>query len=486
MNVRLLVSPNGVMAKASNRQGKILRLAVWLASLMSLMVAACDNCNAPLSEHKGHYENMTREEAEGLVKKKPSVVPEYALTEKVILGSDLVSDFGLKNTAIPKAILDAGADIIIIGSQMANEGLESHLFAKFSEKMAPYKSRIKVLSTDMPMIPSTWARDWAPIAAVTSDKKSVLLDFNYYNERPTDDYTPTLIAQETKGFTRLSVPMYLEGGNLLTTSDGTCLTTERTVEANNVTPKSYIVDDQGAVVGEEGSAPVLSGQKIIQGFRYFDRYGTPRIRTDEIILSRADIETALKEAAGCSRVVIFTKLPYESTGHVDMWAKTLTDKIILVSAMDPKALSSLSDKKLKSIASEMGDFLNQRAKDLSDLGFEVVRIPMPLPHVKNGPFAEKDREEYGFRSYTNSLLLSTKKGRFILLPHYEKGLVTNTRAINDEHFSYPDQDRLKDIETEVNAIYSKLGFTVVSLNADQLVAYGGAIHCATMQLPAPQ
>jgi len=71
---------------------------------------------------------MTREEAKGILKKKPTVIPEYALTEKVILGSDLVSDFGFKNTAIPQAILDAGADIVIIGSQMARDGLDSHQF----------------------------------------------------------------------------------------------------------------------------------------------------------------------------------------------------------------------------------------------------------------------------------------------------------------------------------------------------------------------
>jgi agmatine/peptidylarginine deiminase len=427
---------------------------------------------------------MSEKDAARIIAKKPHVLPEYELTEKVILGMDLVSDFGFHNTDLPKSILDAGADILIIGSEMSSDGLDSQIFKQFSEKMASYKTRIDVLSSDMAMFPSTWARDWAPITAKANDQRPVLLDFNYYNERPTDDYAPTLIALKNKEVERLSVPLYLEGGNLLATADGMCLTTERTIEANSALPKAYIVDENGMVLGEEGSAPVLEKQKVVHGYRFFDRYGIPKIRTDEISLTRAEVVDLLQKSAGCKRVVIVPKMPYETTGHIDMWAKALSDKIMLVSAMDSEVINRLKDKKLKSVATEVANYLDQRAEELSDLGFEVVRIPMPMPHFKNGSSVESGKEEYGFRSYTNALILSTHQGRSILVPHYEKGRSTQARGSEEKNFPYPDQDQLKAMELKVTATYSKFGFKVISVQADELLAYGGAIHCATMQLPA--
>lgn len=427
---------------------------------------------------------MTNEDAARIIAKKPHILPEYELTERVIIGLDLVSDYGFHNTDLPKSILDAGADILIIGSEMSSDGLESPMLENFSKKMAAYKARINVLASDMPMFPTTWARDWAPITAKAEDQKRVLLDFNYYNERPTDDYAPTLIALKNKEVERLSVPLYLEGGNLLATRDGMCLTTERTIEANSALPKAYIVDENGMVLGEEGSAPVLEKQKIVHGYRYFDRYGVPKIRTDEISLTRTEISDLLKKSAGCKQVVIVPKMPYETTGHIDMWAKALSDKIMLVSAIDSEVINRLKDKKLKSVATEVADYLDLRAEELSDLGFEVVRIPMPVPHFKNASSLESGKEEYGFRSYTNSLILSTHQGRSILVPHYEKGRPTQARGSEEKDFPYPDQDHLVAMEQKVTTTYSKFGFKVISVRADELLAYGGAIHCATMQLPA--
>jgi agmatine/peptidylarginine deiminase len=166
-----------------------------------------------------------------------------------------------------------------------------------------------------------------------------------------------------------------------------------------------------------------------------------------------------------------------------MWAKALTSKIMLVSAMDSGEVNNLTNKKLKSVAAEVANFLDLMAEELSDLGFEVVRIPMPVPHFKNASSLESGKEEYGFRSYTNSLILSTRQGRSVLVPHYEKGRPIQARGSVDKDFPYPDQDHLKTMEQQVAATYGKFGFRVISVQADELLAYGGAIHCATMQLP---
>ena len=455
-----------------------------VALLMGMLwVQGCDSSTYSHSRPKGHYEDMKQSEAETVAAKKPLAVPEYAPTETVIISSDLVGDHGYQNTAIPKAIMDAGAKILIMGSQMTSDGLDGTEFVKFLETMAPYKSRMRLITIDLPMFPSTWTRDWAPISAVDQNKNRIILDFNYYPFRPTDDYVPTLIAKSIEKYERLSVPLYLEGGNFLTAGDRVCFTTSRTIESNNEKPKSYIVDAKGIVIGEEGSAPVGPDLKLVKGIGYFDREGNMRVRKDELMLNHAAIVDLLKKSAGCKNVHIFPKMPHESTGHLDMWTKALDEKTMIVGEINRSDAATLADKSLAAASLDLAQYLDERSDQISKFGFHVIRIPMPLPHRLTKKTGPQGGVAFGFRSFTNSLLVVGEKTRTVLVPRYKKVWNLQSSADHKAREEYPDHSRTAEIEAKVASIYQEAGYKVEWIDADEIIAYGGAVHCATMQIP---
>ena len=78
------------------------------------------------------------------------------------------------------------------------------------------------------------------------------------------------------------------------------------------------------------------------------------------------------------------------------------------------------------------------------LGYQVVRVPSAYPH-----------DEYA--TYANSTLANG----VALVPQY--GDATRDRAALDA--------------------YRGLGFTAVGIDCRQLIRYGGATHCISMQVP---
>lgn len=471
------------------RSFAVSKTVIWspIVLFCTALLTACGSQRDAVSRLKGHYEGMRQTEAAQIASKKPVVAPEYAPTETVILSGDLVSDRGYRNTALAKAVLEAGAKLLIIGSQTVTDGLESEEFSGFRRALGSSKSSIRVLKADLPMAPSSWARDWSPMTAFAADRSRILVDFNYYTTRPTDDEVPSLLAASLKTSQRLSVPVYLEGGNFMTTSKGRCMTTSRILEANSDQAKTYIVDAQGLVVGEEGSAPLSAGHKLLKGILYFDRAAQPRIRTDELLLGQGEIVRHLREAAGCQEVTIFPKLPFESTGHLDMWAKALNDETILVGAIEKDEAARLPDRELGHVGKQIGRYLDARAKDFEKMKFKVIRIPMPLPHRLDPRQKERNLgDAFGFRSFTNSLFIVTAKGKTVLVPRYSKVWV---RGLSDEtkgRYPYPDFVQTAAMERQVQTIYQSAGYSVSWIEADEILAYGGAVHCATMQMPQGQ
>ena len=76
-----------------------------------------------------------------------------------------------------------------------------------------------------------------------------------------------------------------------------------------------------------------------------------------------------------------------------------------------------------------------------------------------------------FRNYVNSIILE----KTILMPSYEK----STHLAE----SYPDLDILGRLESEARKTYETLGFKVVPLNSDRIIAAGGSLHCVTLTIP---
>ena len=145
--------------------------------------------------------------------------------------------------------------------------------------------------------------------------------------------------------------------------------------------------------------------------------------------------------------------------HTDMFVKFINKETVLVNQME-----SLNN--YKGIISEgellqnyeYGRQLDNIADELSKR-FKVVRLPMPAS------FREL------FRTYTNSLIVNKN----VIVPRFEYDKTVDKLFI--------DIDILKKQEEIVEKIYTSLGFKVVFINSDNLIAHGGSFHCVTTSLP---
>jgi agmatine/peptidylarginine deiminase len=377
---------------------------------LSLAVTAC----GPEAKSKldGHYEEATASEMSAY-RGKQTVPAEYAKSDAVIVSSELMSSYGRED--LVKAIMDAGVKKVwITTSRGSGLSLQSSAFSRLRQTLGTQISKVSVVEQKDAGQVTVWARDWAPLGAVTANNELRLLDFNYYPRRTADDATARSFAGLT-GIPRVSVPVYNEGGNFMNNNRGECMMTTRVTDAN-------------ADIWTAG----------------------------DMVLDAEDIKRYYGEFAGCAETYIFPRMPTEGTGHIDMWAKFLNDDTVIVGQISDETLSYANSSN-RSLTQQVQRYLDTRAREIAQLGYNVVRIPMPVPTAEV------------FRSYTNSLLLNGTA----IVPQY----VRATRG------SYQDQALQLRYEAEARRVYESLGYKVVFIPSDGMIATGGAVHCVTMQVP---
>lgn len=368
-------------------------------------------CGSPVSSSqlKGHYENASPAATQAY-EGKQRVPPEYSPSDGLIVSQSLVTSYGRQD--IVKAAVDAGVKKIWVvvpkGSELTTADAR---FAGLRAVLGDDIEKVELIPQKQSGGLTIWARDWSPLGALSADGSLRLLDLNYYPYRPTDDAASQAIAG-FKGIERVSVPVYNEGGNFMINGQGDCLMTSRVTDANSRVEQS-----------------------------------------GDMILDAAAIRSYYQKYAGCRSVHIFPRMPTERTGHIDMWAKFLDDDTVIVNQISEKALKGLKGSELE-FAKMIQEFLEERASDIEQLGFNVQRIPMPAP--RRG----------WFRSYSNSTLLNGTA----VVPQY------STR--------YSDAALIPGFEAEARRIYQNFGYKVVFIPSDELIEEGGAVHCVTMQVPA--
>lgn len=396
-----------------------LRLGLQLGLILSLSAACGKSSSSGLD---GHFENGSVADLQKLNGAQRATA-EYETSQGVIISWPLIKDFG--KTDLAAAILKAGVENLWIAvpsnySSAQNAKAESALIKATGSNV----SKIKLLRQQTSGTLTVWARDWSPLSAKTKEGGIRLLDFNYYPERNADDYTAQTF-ERLLDFDRLSVPVYNEGGNFMNNTLGHCMMTTRVTDAN-----------------------------------------AQREQSDDYILNAADIQTLYGAAAGCKKTTIFPRMPYEGTGHIDMWAKFLNDNTVIVSELRNEVLALYSGSQ-KTKTANIQKYLNDRAADITKLGYKVVRIPLP------GPVWSSSGDV--FRSYTNSLLVNGNA----LVPRYV------TPAYDDlatSRGTYLDESYRAKYEAEVSSVYKDLGFPLTWIPSDDLIAVGGAVHCTTMQI----
>ncbi len=400
----------------------IVRSLFSLLSTCALLSACGARPEMPASKLDGHFESSNAKES-NLFKGGQIIAAEYAPVQGVVISLPLLKEYGRAQMAAD--ILHSSVDSLwITVPQSFSEELDGPSFSELRSLAGQDFSKVKLVRQSVAGSLTVWARDWAPLSAKTDDGTLRLLDFNYYADRPADDATarsllPLLPVE------RVSVPVYNEGGNFMSNSLGACFMTTRVTDAN-----------------------------------------ASKDRNDDMILSANDVKTYYRNFAGCKQVQIFPRMPYEGTGHIDMWAKFLNDKTVLVGELREELFSLPMLKKNDSNQTTvLRNYLNERAKDIEDMGYTVVRVPMPAPIFRGGDV---------FRSYTNSLTVNGN----VLVPRYVKPAYEDL-GVDGE---YEDAKLLASYEKEVEQAYASQGFHVYWVESDALIAQGGAVHCTTMQI----
>jgi agmatine/peptidylarginine deiminase len=225
---------------------------------------------------------------------------------------------------------------------------------------------------------TVWMRDYGPIVLKSKkDGHRIVGDMGYHWNRQLDDSLPSQYAA-LRGWERRDVEsLKLEGGNFMTDGKGRLFVTTR-----------------------------------------------PFVESSD----EAKLEREFNEL-GMDQVVWFEQMPEpEGTGHIDMFAKLMDEKTVLVG----KCIDQ----------DRFGRVLDRNAARFESLGYDVVRVTMA-----SGP---------QLQTYTNSLFV----GSSVLVPVYKKK--TDKAAL---------------------ATYRSLGWRPVGIDARVIILANGAIHCISMQVP---
>jgi len=158
--------------------------------------------------------------------------------------------------------------------------------------------------------------------------------------------------------------------------------------------------------------------------------------------TEADLTEILRAYYGCDKTIWLWPLYGEPTGHIDMFFKNASATTVLVGqyapAVDPDN-ASLLEMNVQILAAET---------NADGSPFDILRVPMP------------DNTDGIWRTYLNGIVVND----LVLVPTYQDHAVgeASALAILGQAFS---------------------GRTVVGLDSEDIIAWGGAIHCVTRTRP---
>jgi len=156
-----------------------------------------------------------------------------------------------------------------------------------------------------------------------------------------------------------------------------------------------------------------------------------------------EIDDQLFDYFGCEKMFWLEPMFGEGTGHIDMFFKNASATTLIVGEYDPAvdpANAALLDYNAGLLAAET---------NAAGEPFDVLRVPMP------------DNSDEVFRSYTNGIVVND----LVLVPTYSNHDVGEAAALAVFGQAFPNR-------------------TVVAIDAEGIIEWGGAIHCVTRTRPA--
>lgn len=344
--------------------------------------------------------------ASGLTYAKPSAarhpIPEYGPVQAVVLAEDLFQ-YDYQAAELVEGILAAGAEVWVATPETS--GIARTRRALKTKLKKPALDRISVM-----VLPhrNIWLRDAGPLSVVREGPKGADLlfaDLLYDVGQGADDALPRALGAKVQAPVE-TIDVAIDGGNFLVAGD-LCLT----------------------------SGPVA---------------GNPPVPNSTLSATQA-------MALGCRDVLVIQDPPHT---HLDMWAKVVDDRRILVNEITDKTLAVAQASGFGPETKELKVALDRVAGVLASR-LEVIRIPMPIPF------------RGVFRTYANALLLNGHA----LVPTY--------KSYGWNYAAYPDQTLAGYYEDAVVKAYRRAGFAPRLINADGMIFNGGAFHCVSISLPRP-
>ncbi|HZI09626.1 MAG TPA: agmatine deiminase family protein [Myxococcus sp.] len=286
---------------------------------------------------------------------------------------------------------------------------------------------------DVP-VDSVWIRDYGPEVVTGAGGERRLVDMSYYPQlsdtcnnlagRTNDDASPTRLAAAWGGLPVDRAQVRLEGGNLQTDGAGTCFRAQRNANERNC----------------------------------FSRW----------CYTEAELNEVIGAYHGCN-VVALESMVGGVIDHVDMWMTVLSRRTILVGKYD--------------VADDAANaaILDRNAQRLANMGYRVVRVPMPKPYCKqlNATCTGKESligpcdgtSERVWATYMNSIRL----GNALAVPVF-KWVPQSHKAI----IAAQEAEALSIYQRELDREFGRNAVRVTPIQSDSLIPCQGSLHCVTM------
>jgi len=379
-----------------------------------------------------------------------------------------------------------------------------------------------------------WVRDFAPFfakhinpgEAPQQGSQLIALDFNYFqgdrHKLADDKISKAFVMHNNKKFSRISLPVFFEGGNFLKNKSGQCFAVDKIYRENSTTSE-YNENHEKAYEARKKQYKDLH-DKI-----YIGEY---------IRLSTDQIDQYFTDYFGCKSFFVFKHPNTIATlplSHIDNWALFVDDKTVVIAEITEKQIEkmkaavfntlsvmidnnsyfykikkslphgkkksekiseswfdffknifsgSIESKKISKehyfIFKEAKDYLNEQAKFFESVGLTVERLTIPLPvliYDNTNPYNRPVSVAYP--TYLNALILN----EHILVPRFGKVKAYKEQEI--EHDSlYIDHEFLGSYEKAVEKLFDKHKLKVHWIDSDKTPALHGSLHCLTATIPA--
>ena len=283
-----------------------------------------------------------------------------------------------------------------------------------------------------------WKRDYQPI--YVRDRRGGLTALHYLADNPNRVGAP---SHHRGRIQERVMPLVHENGNLVTTG------------------RYVFVTDQ---ILDENAEPRGERHLLEHGYRERSAGEVLRVLSRHLLRPVEDI-------------IVLPTMPYESTGHIDLFLLPLDERTVMIPSIEERALMLITEERVRHIGQVIRVFLDEQASTLGELGLEVVRLPMIPPAI--GLYPDDDDEaatdglfELLVFSPANALLANVAGRRHVFLPGFDG--VAELPALATEAKRYTALWR----ET-----FEERGWAPHVVDASALVAYLGLFRCVTASIP---